>query len=797
MSFGITSQILKSERKYAMEKLFNQGLEKLLAAKKRQIVLHSFFEYQDLKRREQLAMRAAGLDPDAKENAGKLLCRCVSKMSLTIPEGSVFAGTQDDSFSPSYALINPAFTVESFAGYCDPVAIYDDVEVCGEVTAGRIDEVRNYYRESTYVKNLTAVYDKTENYTSEVAFFMEPVTGHMIPDMRPILAQGMTGFVNSKNIDTPFAAVMKEAAEAAAILASRYADLAEKLCVTRRHIPGEVERLQLIVANCRQVPMLPAQNLHQAMQSYLLCWQLMCLEQAPNPYAFSAGNIDRVFEPYRKDTGFESAVALMRHFLAFYMVGNRGWAISQNILLGGKDADGNDLTCGMTEVILEAFFRSNCPQPALSIKIHSGTPEKLYRNMGRFYFTPGELTPSLFNDDMMFKLLEKKGIAKADIPDWSVAGCQEPLIMGKENGNTTNSWLNLAKVLELTLNDGCSLLSGKKIALSTAELGYASQDELYADLKTAFLKQLDHVLAVMEKAANSCTEVIGSWATPFGSLLFGGLDSGRDMRDPQAPGVKYCGSGCLIHGLSVVTDSLTAVKYFLAENNGNAAELLAALQDNFASNPQLRAKLQSYPKYGSRLEETDSLAAELTAIVSAKVYALRNPAGKPFMPDYSTPSTHLLYGFWVGATPDGRPARAMLGYGIDPRPEAANGELTDQLISERNLPFETMPGGYASHIGLAPSLFDDGNSMEDKGILMRDRIISPLFAPKADGTAPFYVYFNIDSAARLRKILTDPAKYVPSGIYIMRIHGTFVNFLDLAPAIQEDIIKRLERRETA
>ena len=124
-----------------------------------------------------------------------------------------------------------------------------------------------------------------------------------------------------------------------------------------------------------------------------------------------------------------------------------------------------------------------------------------------------------------------------------------------------------------------------------------------------------------------------------------------------------------------------------------------------------------------------------------------------------------------------------------------NGELTDQLISGRTLPFAAMPGGYASHIGLAPSLFEDAPTCEEKGILMRDRVIRPLFAPKSDGSAPFYVYFNIDSAAHLRKILTDPDKYVPSGIYIMRIHGTFVNFLDLAPAIQEDIIKRLERSE--
>ena len=779
-----------------MEKLFNDGLMKLLAAKKQQKVLHSFFEYQDLKRKIRENMQSMGVDPDLPENAGKLLCRCVEKMALTIPEGSFIAGTQDDSFSPSYALINPAFTVESFAGYCDPVAIYNDVETDENVTQQRVDEVRNYYRQSKYVKELTAVYEKTENYTSEVAFFMEPVTGHMIPDMRAILSSGLDAVLAGKKAESKYIPVITEAAQAVKILAARYAELAEKLAIERAGIPGEKERLLLIAENCRTVPAKPAENLLQAVQSYLLCWQVMCLEQAPNPYAFSAGNLDRVFAPYLKDCSFNEAVAIMRHLLAFYMVGNRGWAISQNLLLGGRDVDGNDLTNTMTEVILEAFFLSNAPQPALSIKVHSGTPEKLYRNMGRFYFTPGELTPSLFNDDMMFKLLEAKGIDKEDIPDWSVAGCQEPLIMGKENGNTTNSWLNLAKVLELTLNDGCSLLSGRKIALSAKELGYADLPSLYSDLKNAFFKQLDHVLKIMEGAANGCTRAIGNCATPFGSLLFGGLESGRDMRDPENPGVKYCFSGCLIHGLSVVTDSLTAVKYLLAEDGGNAVEVLRkALQENFAGAAGLRAKLQSFPKYGSHQQETDTLAAELTAKVSEMVSALRNPAGKPFMPDYSTPSTHLLYGYWVGATPDGRLARTMLGYGIDPRPETVNGELTDQLLSERNLPFDAITGGYASHIGLSPALFEDGKSMEDKGVLMRDRIISPLFAPKADGTAPFYVYFNIDSAARLRKILTDPEKYVPSGIYIMRIHGTFVNFLDLAPAIQEDIIKRLERSE--
>lgn len=47
----------------------------------------------------------------------------------------------------------------------------------------------------------------------------------------------------------------------------------------------------------------------------------MCLEQAPNPFAFSVGNIDRLF----------------KHFLVFFNAGDRSWAISQNVLLSGRD----------------------------------------------------------------------------------------------------------------------------------------------------------------------------------------------------------------------------------------------------------------------------------------------------------------------------------------------------------------------------------------------------------------------------------------------------------------------------
>lgn len=56
---------------------------------------------------------------------------------------------------------------------------------------------------------------------------------------------------------------------------------------------------------------------------------------------------------------------------------------------------------------------------------------------------------------------------------------------------------------------------------------------------------------------------------------------------------------------------------------------------------------------------------------------------------------------------------------------------------------------------------------------------------------PFYIYFNVDSASRLRQVLEKPEVYASNGIYIARVHGTFVNFLDFSPAVQRDMMERL------
>jgi len=157
----------------------------------------------------------------------------------------------------------------------------------------------------------------------------------------------------------------------------------------------------------------------------------------------------------------------------------------------------------------------------------------------------------------------------------------------------------------------------------------------------------------------------------------------------------------------------------------------------------------------------------------------------------------LLYGYWVGATPDGRPAREMLGYGIDPLYGDAQSGLGFRTLSNMRLPFIKMNGGYASHFGIDPKYFKT-KTYEEKGIEFKNRVIAPLFFNSANQElAPFYLYVNVTTPEISRKVMENPKKYAPSGVYIMRIHGTFVNFLDLSPAIQNDIIKRLDLQSTS
>jgi len=235
------------------------------------------------------------------ERAANLLYDALKELPISISEHALFAGTQRDAFARSYALINPSFRVETFAGYCDPTAVFGDIEPSDEFPPERIEAVKAHDRETPYVRALNETYQSVEKLTGEVAFFMEQVTGHIVPDVRPFLARGVGGAIRELSekieaeVDPEKASGfrgMRRALEAAVMLAGRYAALADDLA---RDASGDDRaRLLRIRDALRKVPEGGASNLYEAIQSFMILWQVMCAEQAPNPFAFSVGNADRI-----------------------------------------------------------------------------------------------------------------------------------------------------------------------------------------------------------------------------------------------------------------------------------------------------------------------------------------------------------------------------------------------------------------------------------------------------------------------------------------------------------------------
>ncbi len=739
-----------------------------------------------------------------------LLETVCEQLPIFIEPGQIFTGTEEDAFSASYALINPAFRIESFEGYNDEMTFYDDVKPGSkiadiEVTAQMVKDNREFWSKHPSVAKIRDIYKKTGNQTKEAVYFVERVTGHTIPGFEGALEEGLeykiSELIQQKKkfpAKSDYFDSMIKTLQAAITLADRYGKLAEQKYEQEKD-PARKKELKLIEKTCYKIPRQGAENLYEALQSYILLWQVMNLEQLPNPYAFSVGNLDRIMQPYYKGARISKklAVQLIRHFLVFFEVGDRDWAISQNIMVGGSDVKGNDLSNDMTYIILEAYHQSNRPQPNFSVKTHPHTPLEFYRAISKFMFNFGHSSPSFLDDVVVFSALKKKGIAEEDLTEYAIAGCQEPLIKGRENGNTTNSWLNLAKVLEISLNNGCSSITGEKLGPSYKELGLEENPfSSFVETKKIYYRYLDYFIEKMIQSGNKCTEALSLLPVPFASFFMGGGETGIDMRDcdSSSPGTKYNASGCLIHGLGVTADSLTVIKYFFDANfkiEFSLNDLITSLKRNFEGFEELRNIVQKVPKFGNNIPYADKETVELAKIVSEKINRQKNPFGKNFTADWSSPSTNLLYGYWTGATPDGRGAREDLSFGLDPSTGMATGGLLTRILSQSKLDYEIMTGGSAVAMSVNPDNIRVMN-LKQKAQYLKD-IISAIFNYSAEGKGQGlgYVYFNVFSSEQLLGVAEHPEKY-PYPV-IVRIHGQYGDARKLSPDIlKKDIIPRLD-----
>jgi formate C-acetyltransferase len=278
-----------------------------------------------------------------------------------------------------------------------------------------------------------------------------------------------------------------------------------------------------------------------------------------------------------------------------------------NINIGGVRPDGTDAVNPVSYIMLETLGELHLLQPGASAHIASCTPDRFVLESCRV-IRKGYGYPSLFNPDVYIKELTRQGKSIRDAREGGCSGCIEVGAFGKEAYLLTG-YLNVAKILEITLNNGIDPLTGKKIC---PETGDPVQFDSFETFYEAFIKQLNHVIDTKIRVNHHIERLTARMTpAPFLSVLMDDcIEKGKDYYDG---GPRYNTSYIQCTGLGTVTDSLSAIKKHIYEDRKwSMKELLQVLSQNFKDHEPMRQfLLNRTPFFGNDDDYADSLAVRL------------------------------------------------------------------------------------------------------------------------------------------------------------------------------------------
>lgn len=158
-------------------------------------------------------------------------------------------------------------------------------------------------------------------------------------------------------------------------------------------------------------------------------------------------------------------------------------------------------------MIIEAYDSLNIHSPKIHIRTSDKTPRNFIKRVLRC-IRKGNSSFVLFNDRIGIEALRRVGISEHDSIDYVPIGCYEPAVWGVEMGCTGNGGVNLAKAVELVLNNGCDQRIGRLVGVNTpppqgfAEMGVADKQIVSVEIKSERTTVFgDVVVRVSEKFA--------------------------------------------------------------------------------------------------------------------------------------------------------------------------------------------------------------------------------------------------------------------------------------------------------
>lgn len=617
--------------------------------------------------------------------------------------------------------------------------------------------------------------------------------------------------------------------------ARRYMILAKDQAEECKDLKRKAELLQ-IAANCAIVPANGATTFYEACQSFWFVQQLLQVESSG--HSISPGRFDQYMYPYYEadlkaglltreqaqeyiDCVWVKMNDLNKCRDAASAEGFAGYSLFQNLIVGGQDQYGQDVTNDLSFMCIQASHHVFLPQPSLSIRVWNGTPHDLMIAAARLTKT-GIGLPAYYNDEVIIPSLMNRGLTLEDAREYNIIGCVEPQKAGKTEGWHDAAFFNMCRPLELVFSNGVD--RGEQISIKTGSL---DKMKCFEDFYNAYKNQMEYQISLLVNADNAIDMAHRERCPlPFESCMVD--DCIKRGKSLQEGGAIYNFTGPQGFGVANMADSLYAVKKLVFEdkkvtleqykralqlNYGQDTKIIAecvgqsvaelsskgalvdealisraikkvleslSIKDDLGFARQLRDMIEEVPKFGNDDPEVDAFARDVAYTYTRPLEKYRNPRGGMFQAGLYPVSANVPLGAQTGATPDGRLAYMPVADGVSP---SAGKDVNGPTAAANSV--AKLDHGIASNGTLFNQKFHPSALTGESGLDNFIALIRSYFDQKGS-----HMQFNVVSRETLLDAQKHPENYQH---LVVRVAGYSALFTTLSRSLQDDIINRTEQ----
>lgn len=412
-------------------------------------------------------------------------------------------------------------------------------------------------------------------------------------------------------------------------------------------------------------------------------------------------------------------------------------------VIGGMSHDGRSLVSKTSFRILHTLYNLGAaPEPNLTVLWSERLPESFKRFCAQVSIDTSSIQYE--NDDLM---QPKYG------DDYGIACCVSAMRLGKQM-QFFGARANLAKALLYAINGGKDEKSGVQVAPAFAPVTGDVLD--YDDVMAKF----DHIMDWLAQLYINTLNIIHYMHDKY---AYEKLELALHDRDILRT------SACGIAGLSVVADSLSAMKY----------SKVKIIRDETGLAVDYEVEPGSYPAYGNNDDRVDNIASDIVTTFMNKLR--KHKTYRDSLPTMSilTITSNVVYGKKTGNTPDGRKAGEPFAPGANPMHGRDTNGAIASMSSVAKLPYDDSEDGISYTFSIVPKALGKDKELRVSNLV---GMLDGYFHETGH-----HINVNVFDRETLLDAMDHPEEYPQLTI---RVSGYAVNFVKLTREQQMDVINR-------